>query len=91
MFRVDMVFHTHVYVFNRLISFRFDLLDWVLKFKKTTASVMIYVGPFHLGYTNQNKMHEYLKDLIEQIDQDFQNYQVSDKQIENAPTDTVFH
>lgn len=75
--RFEMVFQTYIEVFNRLFSIRVDSSDMLFKYKKTKASTLLYLGPLHLAYTNQNKLHDALKDLIEQIDLDFQNYQVN--------------
>lgn len=76
--RIEMVFHSYIDVFNRLISVRFDLTDWEFKIKKTNASILFYCGPIHLGYTNQNKVASYINDLLKNIDKDFDNYQVLD-------------
>lgn len=77
--RFEMVFHSYIEVFNRLISLRFDLTDWVLQVKNTSATTIIYIGPIHIGYTNQNILNERIKEMIASFDQDFADYQVKEK------------
>lgn len=84
--RVEMVFHTYVEVFNRLFSVRFDATDWLFKITNTPSTTMVYVGPLHLGYTNQNTLNERIKEMIANFEQDFANYQVADK---SEPLNTI--
>lgn len=76
--RVEMVFHSYIEVFDRLVSIRFDLTDWEFRLKRTRATNFLSVGPFHFGYTNQNIIHENLKDMLARIDEDFANYQIKE-------------
>ena len=77
--RVELTLHTYVEVFNRLISLRFDPKDWEFRISKTSATRIFYLGPIHIGYTNQNILNERIKEMIENYEKDFEDYQVKEK------------
>jgi len=77
--RFELTFHTYIEVFNRLLSLRFDPKDWLFRINKTSATTIVYIGPVHLGYTNQNILNQRIQEMIANFEQDFAEYQVKDK------------
>lgn len=77
--RFELTFHTYIEVFNRLLSLRFDPKDWVFKISKTASTKLIFLGPIHLGYTNQKILNQRIQEMIANYEQDFADYQVKDK------------
>lgn len=77
--RFELTFHTYIEVFNRLLSLRFDPKDWEFRVSKTASTKLIFLGPIHLGYTNQKILNQRIQEMIANYEQDFADYQVKDK------------
>jgi len=73
--RFELIFHSYVEVFNRMFSVRLDVTDWEFRVQKSSASVILYIGPLNLGYTNQNILNERIQEMIASINHDFAEYQ----------------
>ena len=77
--RIEMVFHTYIEVFNRMLSLRIDPKDWIFKLSNTASTTILYLGPIHVGFTNQKVLNQRIQDLIANYEQDFADYQVQEK------------
>lgn len=90
--RVEMRFDSYVEVFNRLIAVHFDIGYWQLRAKKTPSSILVYVGPFTFGYTNQKSLHERMSQLLADVEKDLENYQVKDRpEVVTVETPNILH
>lgn len=77
--RFELTFHTYVEVFNRLLSLRFDPKDWEFRVSKTASTKLLFLGPIHIGYTNQTILNQRIQEMITNYEHDFANYQVKDR------------
>lgn len=86
--RFELTFHTYIEVFNRLLSVRIDPKDWAFRITKTKSTNIFYLGPIHIGYTNQRILNERIQEMIASYEQDFADYQVKEK-LDTATTPIV--
>lgn len=77
--RFELTFHTYIEVFNRLLSLRFDPKDWEFRMSKTPSTKLFFLGPIHIGYTNQTILNQRIQEMITNYEQTLTNYQVKDK------------
>lgn len=57
-------------VFNRSLSVSFSVFEkWTLGYKKMKSGYALDLGPARFQFINYNKVHAYIKDLLETYEQ----------------------